>query len=334
MTLPSHPPTTTSFLSNFPAFETADLDESRQVMGQLWQKHQVECVGRVRFQTKVNHAQIGSLGLTFIDCKTPLRIEAIPTGDKHFVQFFNACSCEYRLIGQAIIGSPAQAVVCSPWREIRIRTPPARVLSLQIPSQVVAAVLEQEPGRGGDAASWHSGLDLGLRSCRSLLSAVRWAAMEVNESPELLVSLAAAHIEASLKSKFIACLVEMNLGQTGTDRPPSDSALDDIETWIHANLEQPLCVDTLAARFSTSVRSLQLAFRSRRGCSPMEFVRQARLWAVRCELRESMGRQQQVRFVAYKYGLVHLGRFAANYRELFGELPSQTVAKWGEPAPR
>ncbi len=314
-------------LSNFPVFATADLDESREVMGRLWEKHRVECVGRVRFQTQVNHAQIGGLGLTFIDCKTPLRVEAFPTGTHHYVQFFNSCFSEYQLQGETIIGSPGQAVVYSSHSEIRIRTPAAKVLSLQVPTQFVASVLGAGHGYSGDAASWHSGFDLSLRSCRSLSSAVRWAAMEVNENPGLLSSLAAAHIESSLKSRFIACLVEMDLGKSGEDRSPSDSVYDDIETWIHANLDQPLCVDILAKRFNASVRGLQLAFQSRRGCSPMEFVRQARLWAVRRELRELGGCQQQVRFVAYKYGLVHLGRFAARYRELFGELPSETVAK-------
>jgi transcriptional regulator GlxA family with amidase domain len=59
----------------------------------------------------------------------------------------------------------------------------------------------------------------------------------------------------------------------------------------------------------------------------MDFVRTARLWAVRSELRQSAPTAQQLRFVASKFGLLHPGRFAAHYRKIFGELPSETIAK-------
>lgn len=314
-------------LSNYRLFETCDLDESRDVMGRLWEKHVVECVGRTDFRTRVNHVQIGQIGLSFVDCATPLRIEAFPSGDDYYIQFPVNCSSEFRVLGETLIANPDQAVFCCPDRELRIATPPARVLSLKIPTRLVASF--QAVGTDDDykASISPGALDLRLPACRSLLCAVRWCVSELNDYPALLDSSATPHLEALLRSRFIASLPVSNLSTRNGQPALSPAKLHEVENWIYANLEQPLSVLSLAQQFGTSVRSLQVAFRSRRDCTPMDFVRTARLWAVRNELRQSAPTTQQLRFVASKFGLLHPGRYATQYRKIFGELPSQTITK-------
>ena len=57
----------------------------------------------------------------------------------------------------------------------------------------------------------------------------------------------------------------------------------------------------------------------------MEFLRELRLDKVRAELAASAGGPGSgVREVAQKYGFLHLGHFAAQYRARFGERPSET----------
>lgn len=317
-------------LSNYRLFETCDLDESREVTGRLWEKHVVTSVGRTDFRTRVNHVQIGHIGLTFIDCATPLRIEAFPAGDYYYIHFPINCSFEFHVIGKTLIADPDQAVFLCPNRELRIATPPARLLSLQIPARLVSSF--QALGTYGNCKTGPGPGVLGLRlpTGRSLLNAIRWCASELNERPSLLESPAIPHLEAMLRSRFIVSLPGLILSDE--DRHPSFSAakLDEVENWIYANLEQPISVPLLAQQFGISVRSLQVAFRSRRDCTPMDFVRTARLWAVRRELRQSAQTTQQLRFVASKFGLLHPGRFAAQYRKIFGELPSETIAKTRE----
>jgi AraC-like DNA-binding protein len=314
-------------LSHFPLFETTDLDESREVMGRLWEKHRVECIGRVRFRTRVRHVQVGELGLSFIDCATPLIIEASPTGQDFYLQFLENCATEFRHGGKRMIASPDRAMVCRPDREMFIRTPPARVLSLKMPARIVGRLIAADRELGDESSPLPDYLDLRLPACRALSVATRWAAQEIDASPELLGSAAIPHLEAMLISRFVATLPTGPFALTGATRTIGDAMLKEIENWIHANLQEPLSVELLADRFDISVRSLQLAFRSRRDCSPMAYVRNARLWAVRCELRQANVGAAPLRFVAAKYGLVHLGRFAAHYRDLFGELPSETLAK-------
>jgi transcriptional regulator GlxA family with amidase domain len=70
-----------------------------------------------------------------------------------------------------------------------------------------------------------------------------------------------------------------------------------------------------------------MAFRQHAGQGPMEFLREIRLDRVRAELLASAGvAAVGVREVAQKYGFLHLGHFAAQYRARFGERPSETRA--------
>jgi transcriptional regulator GlxA family with amidase domain len=75
-----------------------------------------------------------------------------------------------------------------------------------------------------------------------------------------------------------------------------------------------------------SVRSLCLAFRAHYNCSPMDFVRQVRLDAARAAL-QSAAPGAQVTDIALACGFGHLGRFAAVYRECYGESPQQTLRR-------
>ncbi len=59
----------------------------------------------------------------------------------------------------------------------------------------------------------------------------------------------------------------------------------------------------------------------------MKYLQQVRLRRARDLLREGSSTQTSVSAVASSLGLPHLGRFAAAYREAFGETPSETLRR-------
>jgi AraC family ethanolamine operon transcriptional activator len=59
--------------------------------------------------------------------------------------------------------------------------------------------------------------------------------------------------------------------------------------------------------------------------TPKAYLQAERLKRVRRGLREADARTAQVTDVANAWGFWHMGQFAADYRKLFGELPSQTL---------
>jgi transcriptional regulator GlxA family with amidase domain len=88
---------------------------------------------------------------------------------------------------------------------------------------------------------------------------------------------------------------------------------------------RPFTVDELAGAAGVSVRSLQQAFRRHTGRTPTEYLRNLRLTGVHGDLIEADPQVATVADVAQRWGLTHLGRFAAAYRARFGVNPSTTL---------
>jgi AraC family transcriptional regulator, ethanolamine operon transcriptional activator len=74
-----------------------------------------------------------------------------------------------------------------------------------------------------------------------------------------------------------------------------------------------------------SERELRRAFAAAYGVSPARFLRLRRLHLARSRLRD--GPAGTVTDVAVDLGFFDLGRFAGDYRLLFGEFPSATLKR-------
>jgi transcriptional regulator GlxA family with amidase domain len=76
-----------------------------------------------------------------------------------------------------------------------------------------------------------------------------------------------------------------------------------------------------------SVRGLHAAFQRELGVSPMAHLRRLRLDHARAELLHGSARTMQISDVAMRWGLFHPSRFARQYQDRFGELPSETLRR-------
>ncbi|MEV8508928.1 AraC family transcriptional regulator [Actinoplanes sp. NPDC051475] len=94
---------------------------------------------------------------------------------------------------------------------------------------------------------------------------------------------------------------------------------------IHARPEYSYTVADLAIAAGASVRTLQGAFRRYVGCTPMAYLRQVRLARAHDDLRAADPGTTTVAEVAYRWGFLHLGRFAAAYRARYHATPSRTL---------
>ncbi len=97
--------------------------------------------------------------------------------------------------------------------------------------------------------------------------------------------------------------------------------------YVMAHLDQSISAEEMARAASTSVRSLHRAFVSVLGESPGSYVRRVRLHRLRHALTSPTPKRRSVSRAAYSSGITHLGRMARWYRETFGELPSETLAR-------
>jgi AraC family ethanolamine operon transcriptional activator len=96
------------------------------------------------------------------------------------------------------------------------------------------------------------------------------------------------------------------------------------DDYMRACLGEPLSLLDLCQELGVSERTLHYAFQQVRGLSPMAYFRAFRLNAVRQELKTAPD-TATVQEIAQRCGFWHTGEFAAAYRRLFGESPSQTL---------
>lgn len=87
----------------------------------------------------------------------------------------------------------------------------------------------------------------------------------------------------------------------------------------------PPTVSQLCIHLKISQRSLHHAFQQVLGVSPVKYLRTVRLHLVRRALRTSPPTPGRIQQAALDCGFWHLGMFAKQYVELFGELPSKTT---------
>jgi AraC-like DNA-binding protein len=109
---------------------------------------------------------------------------------------------------------------------------------------------------------------------------------------------------------------------------PAPRAVRRVVELVDAAPEKAFTIADLAVYAGVSERSLHAAFRRQLGISPMSYVRRRRLEHAHDELlRLDPTTGAKVTDVALRNGFTHIGRFAAAYRQRFGESPSTTLRR-------
>jgi AraC-like DNA-binding protein len=101
--------------------------------------------------------------------------------------------------------------------------------------------------------------------------------------------------------------------------------------WLRGHLAEPIDLEQLASVAGVRPRTLETHFRTFLRTTPLGWVRRMRLANARREL-QCGGADATVTAIALASGFSQLGRFAAEYRAEFGEVPSVTLRRSRIPA--
>ena len=147
----------------------------------------------------------------------------------------------------------------------------------------------------------------------------------------LVLGALPAEAERGLRADFVYLAAHLRRGAPPTEeRPESFSRRRRVVRAVEGYLEAHECevpsLADLCAMTGASERTLEYAFREQIGVSPHRYLRLRRLNRAREELCAGEPASIRVTDVAMRWGFWHLGRFAADYQQLFGERPSETVA--------
>jgi AraC family ethanolamine operon transcriptional activator len=101
--------------------------------------------------------------------------------------------------------------------------------------------------------------------------------------------------------------------------------VSETEDYVDAAAGRPVHISELCSALKVSRRSLHRAFADTLGMGPTAYLRSRRLSAIHSALKRSETATVSIGDLAFEYGFPEPGRFAAYYRDHFGESPSETV---------
>jgi AraC family ethanolamine operon transcriptional activator len=99
------------------------------------------------------------------------------------------------------------------------------------------------------------------------------------------------------------------------------------QRWMTEHPQQPITLDSLCREVHAGRRSLIQGFHDHLGMGPMAYLKGLRLHALRRQLLRADPGETRIHHLAADWGFLNPGHFARDYRRLFGERPSETLAR-------
>jgi AraC family ethanolamine operon transcriptional activator len=164
---------------------------------------------------------------------------------------------------------------------------------------------------------------------RTLLGMLKMASVSLLTDPAANHQVALGEL---LRFELPGRLLEL---QSAGKRAPAlsprqrDRILRQSRDWIENAPAEGLTVANLCRGVGAGERTVRRAFLEYYGVTPLDYLKAQRLNHVHRELLESDPAHGRVSEVAHRWGFWHLGQLAADYRQLFDELPSETLVRAG-----
>ncbi|HEY7552735.1 MAG TPA: AraC family transcriptional regulator [Hyphomicrobiaceae bacterium] len=319
-----------SLLDTQRIFGSRDPDEARAFLRAKEFRFDISRRVARQLDLRINGIYLPGVYVGYIQYGAPGEIRTTPARDDYWLQLPIQEEIEFEIARWRIACGPERAAVSSPTHELVIRTKGTGArLNVSVRAATLtrhlAGLLGEEPAAPLELAPV---MDLTAGYGRSLAQhvhlAVRdfqrtgwmtWDANAVGTFEEFIVH----RLLISHPNNYSDALRRRERALAPRDLR---RALD----YMHANLAAPITIADIAGVSGISGRTLFQHFRDFRSTSPMRYLREARLAKARDALMRPKA-NAGVAEVATACGFSHLGRFASDYRNRFGERPSETLRR-------
>lgn len=138
---------------------------------------------------------------------------------------------------------------------------------------------------------------------------------------------------------YLACVLMHSIEKNGNlGKPVARTRLTHArvihraDEFLHDHGDRPVHLMEVCAAVGVSARSLEYAFKEICGVTPMRYLKARRLRLAKRLLRDGTPSGMSVKQAALRSGFVQMGRFSTEYRNFFGEKPSETLCRNAGPA--
>lgn len=309
-------------------FRSDDLDEVRAYIAPYDGDHRRHSVGRGGLGYVAHAVKCGNIDLGWTRLDQRQRVVGVPRAVLLHVPINGRVV--YQFGTRTLETHPAAAILLPPGNTFQSIVGRSDSIAIRIPSDELAKELRGRRGDGAKSIAWDPTVvpltAQVVRALHDLHQAFVQASGNVSEGVRKAERTCQRRC-AQLESAIVAWVAGQLLRGARERAPGGIGAqrLRRVEEWIDENLTNPITLARLCDIACVGDRWLESSFKSRHGQTPMQYLRTKRLALVRQRLAEAAPGATVAR-VAGDAGFAHLGRFAAQYRLAFGEMPSETLA--------
>ena len=315
-------------LHRFPVFRTSNPEHLRHFASDLFGASRIELKNIEKFEARVNLIALQDTGLAFGATSCELAIDRFATDFIRLQIAVRGCARTFAAGTTAEIDHGHFAVTPSGVSSRTICEAEHQRLILRLNKeplvQKLAALLGAKP-KG--ELRFEPAIKAGEARAQGLSRLVGFLSQQLDSATASLPAAVCRELEQAVQVAFLCAshhsfshLLEREEGM------PAPAMVRRLEEFIEAHWREAITIERLAAEAGASVRAVFRAFERSRGYSPMAFAKGVRLKHAR-EILLSGDPGVSVTATAFKTNFANPSRFAKDYREAFGELPSQTVSR-------
>lgn len=327
-----HPASAREVLLHSRSFtHTSDVDEARDAVRDVYLPHDLSVRGNFDMTLNAYGGHGSTLGFLAYGADTTLNMP--PTGSHYHVNL----TIQGRTEGTRADGTRStteahrSGLVLPPDQGTRVHwSADAEQLIFRFSRQKLESFAQDLTGLATDGPlDFDFGIDLTTPRGASLLASARFMAMELDRPGGIAENpLVLEQLETFVMSNLLTTVPSRLTPVFETPAPTVKlGRLRPVVDFMQANADEPLTPDVLARAGCMSVRTLHASFRQVLGTTPMEYLRRIRMERARIDLIAARDTGERITEIANRWGFYHPSRFAAQYRDTYGELPSETLGR-------
>ncbi len=249
--------------------------------------------------------------------------------------------------GRAVIAFPAQPVPAQSWQGVELT--PANLIrhregasyyhrstgasvtaAMSLPLAEIAAIsaafagCDLSPPRDTSIVTPPPSAMARLQRLHAAAAHIAKTQPDIIAHPESARGLEQALIEA-----MVACLATGDSSEQRVAQRRHALIMRRFHRYLAERSDQPLYIPEICKAIGVPERTLRVCCQEQLGAGPKHFLLMRRMHLARRDLGRSDPKTTTVTEVATRYGFWQFGQFAGQYKAIFGELPSVTLAREG-----
>lgn len=317
-------------LTNFSVMRTSDPEECLDVVSRHLGPHGFRTIiGHRSFKATLNNTRLRGSTITYLGYNAGTETKSAVIEDAYLVLIPLTGNIRCYYDRQEVTLSSRTGLAIQPDKPFTLQTGDASSgLMWRVPRAVLDRHVQEMIGKALNLA-FEPVLDWRCGRTASLLRSVRFVANELDQIDGR--TNACRYLKENFEQLLIRTLIEVQPNNV-REHPAyqgnfiAPRCVRKVEDYIAAHLDEPLTVEDLVRVSGVSERSMYLSFKKFRGTSPMAYLRDLRLKTIREDLLQA-DPSLSVTEILSRRGVFQFGRFAASYKERYGETPSQTLRR-------